>query len=96
VALWASGVRIPLPAPFLQVRFLSVLIQEIISLMYTPEQNAQPVLDAMHIHPALNEVVQRAFQSLMTTEQYRHMIEHGQYTRRALECAERDTTVDQK
>jgi len=44
--------------------------------MYTPDQNAQPVLDTMHIHPALNEVVQRAFQSLMTTEQYRHMIEH--------------------
>jgi len=54
----------------------SVLIQEIINLMYTTEQNAQPMLDAMHIHPALSEVVQHAFQSLMTTEQYRHQLEH--------------------
>lgn len=54
----------------------SVLIQEIINLMCTPEQSAQPMLDAMHIHPALSEVVQRAFQSPMTTKQYRHLLEH--------------------
>jgi dihydrolipoamide dehydrogenase len=51
----------------------SVLIQEIINLMYTPEQSARPLLDAMHIHPALSEVVQRAFQALMTPEQYHHL-----------------------
>jgi len=55
----------------------SVLIQEIINLMYTPEQSARPLLDAMHIHPALSEVVQRAFQGLMTTEQYHHQLEHA-------------------
>ena len=54
----------------------SVLIQEIINLMYTPEQSARPLLDAMHIHPALSEVVDRAFQGLMTPEQYHHEMEH--------------------
>jgi dihydrolipoamide dehydrogenase len=49
----------------------SVLIQEIINLMYTQDQAARPLLDAMHIHPALTEVVQRAFQGLMSVEQYR-------------------------
>jgi len=55
----------------------SVLIQEIINLMYTPEQSARPLLDAMHIHPALSEVVQRAFQALMTPQQYHHQLQHA-------------------
>jgi len=55
----------------------SVLIQEIINLMYTADQSARPLLDAMHIHPALTEVVQRAFQSLMTPAQYRHQLQHA-------------------
>jgi dihydrolipoamide dehydrogenase len=55
----------------------SVLIQEIINLMYTPEQSARPLLDAMHIHPALSEVVQRAFQGLTTVEQYHHQLQHA-------------------
>ena len=54
----------------------SVLIQEIINLMYTHEQSAEPILHGMHIHPALNEVVEKAFDSLMTPEQYHHVIEH--------------------
>ena len=54
----------------------SVLIQEIINLMYTQDQSARPLLDAMHIHPALSEVVQRAFQGLMTVEQYHHQLQH--------------------
>jgi hypothetical protein len=29
----------------------------------------------MHIHPALSEVVQRAFTTLMVPEQYHHIIE---------------------
>jgi len=56
--------------------YASVLIQEVINLMYTPEQSAEPMIKGMHIHPALNEVVERAFHSLMTTEQYHHVIEH--------------------
>jgi dihydrolipoamide dehydrogenase len=55
----------------------SVLIQEIINLMYTPDQSARPLLNAMHIHPALSEVVQRAFQGLMTVDQYRHQLQHA-------------------
>ena len=41
----------------------SVLIQEIINLMYTREQ-AGAMYRALHIHPAMNEVVQRAFYNL--------------------------------
>jgi len=54
----------------------SVLIQEIINLMYTPDQSAESVINGMHIHPALNEVVERAFGSLMSPERYHHLIEH--------------------
>ena len=54
----------------------SILIQEIINLMYTPERSAQPILEGMHIHPALTEVVERAFRSLTSPEQYHHVIEH--------------------
>ena len=54
----------------------SVLIQEIINLMYTPEQSAEPIMNGMHIHPALSEVVERAFNPLMSPKQYRHNLEH--------------------
>jgi mycothione reductase len=54
----------------------SVLIQEIVNLMYTRDQSAKPILRGMHIHPALSEVVAKAFDSLMTPEQYHHLIEH--------------------
>jgi dihydrolipoamide dehydrogenase len=53
----------------------SVLIQEIISLMYTPTQSAEPIIDGMHIHPSLSEVVQRAVASRMPVDQYHHMME---------------------
>jgi len=56
--------------------YASVLIQEIINLMYTPERSAEPIVNGMHIHPSLNEVVERAFRSLMTPEQYHQLIEH--------------------
>ena len=56
--------------------YASVLIHEIIPLMYTAEQNSKPILEAMHIHPALSEVVDRAFRSLMPPEHYHHLIEH--------------------
>jgi mycothione reductase len=53
----------------------SVLIQEIIDLMYTKTQSLAPLNEAMHIHPALSEVVARAFHSFMTPDQYRHFLE---------------------
>jgi dihydrolipoamide dehydrogenase len=54
----------------------SILIQEIINLMYTREQSAQPMQESIHIHPSLSEVVQRAFGSVMSPEQYRHLLGH--------------------
>lgn len=53
----------------------SVLIQEIINLMYTPEQSFAPILNGMHIHPSLSEVVEKAFISLMPPAHYRHILE---------------------
>lgn len=38
-----------------------ILIQEIVNLMYTHDGTFYPMYQAMHIHPALSEVVQRAF-----------------------------------
>lgn len=54
----------------------SVLIQEIINLMYTPSGSWAPLRAAMHIHPGLSEVVDRAFQRLMPVDQYHHMRSH--------------------
>jgi mycothione reductase len=48
----------------------SVLIQEIINVMYSPTRSAEIIDEAIHIHPAMNEVVQRAFGSLMPVEHY--------------------------
>ena len=56
--------------------YASVLIHEIIPLLYTKEQSAKPILNSMHIHPALNEVVERAFRSLMPPEHYHHLLGH--------------------
>jgi dihydrolipoamide dehydrogenase len=53
----------------------SVLIQEIIDLMYTPDQSAMPIISGMHIHPALSEVVERAFGGLMEPDDYHHVAE---------------------
>lgn len=56
--------------------YASVLIQEIVNLMYTRTQSAEPLMAAMHIHPALSEVVARAFGSLVPPKEYHHIIEH--------------------
>ncbi len=42
----------------------TVLIQEIINLMYTKDMSPVPIFRGMHIHPALSEVVQKAFYNL--------------------------------
>ncbi len=52
----------------------SILIQEIINLMYTPEESADPILLGMHIHPALSEVVKKAFYSLVPPAHYHHVL----------------------
>ena len=53
--------------------YASILIQEIVNLMYTKEETSGPITQGMHIHPALSEVVQRAFFSLMPPEHYHHL-----------------------
>jgi dihydrolipoamide dehydrogenase len=55
----------------------SLLIQEIITLMNTEEEGMRAIIDGMHIHPALSEVVERAFFSLMPPYQYEHMLKEG-------------------
>jgi mycothione reductase len=57
--------------------YASIMIQEIINLMYTEKQDARPLMDSMHIHPSITEVVDRAFSSLMEPHEYHHMMEHG-------------------
>jgi dihydrolipoamide dehydrogenase len=42
----------------------SVLIQEIVNAMVSGKGDFAPIVQAMHIHPALSEVVQNAFGSL--------------------------------
>ncbi len=54
--------------------YASILIQEIVNLMYTDDESAVPVFRGMHIHPALSEVVERAFFSLAPPD---HWHVHG-------------------
>jgi len=42
----------------------SILIQEIVNAMITENKTYAPIVRAMHIHPALSEVVQQAFGNL--------------------------------
>ncbi len=42
----------------------SVMIQEIVNAMTTEDKTFIPIVRAMHIHPAMTEVVQRAFTNL--------------------------------
>jgi dihydrolipoamide dehydrogenase len=58
----------------------SILIQEIVNLMYTERRDARPLMDSMHIHPAMSEVVDRAFGSLMEPGEYHHVLQHGQHS----------------
>ncbi|MBN1328406.1 MAG: dihydrolipoyl dehydrogenase [Candidatus Heimdallarchaeota archaeon] len=57
----------------------SVLIQEIINLMYTTEQSIVPIMMGIHIHPALSEVVERAGSNLMSVDEYHHLLNHYSY-----------------
>jgi len=50
----------------------SVLIQEIVNLMYTTNQTFLPIYHGMHIHPSLSEVVERAFSNLHSHKHDHH------------------------
>jgi mycothione reductase len=45
-----------------------ILIQEVINVMNAGEGTVHPLVEAMHIHPALPEVVQRAFYNIRESE----------------------------
>ncbi len=51
----------------------SVLIQEVVNLMYTGDGTAVPIYRGMHIHPSLSEVVERAF---MNVHVHDHVHDH--------------------
>lgn len=48
----------------------SILIQEIVNVMYTDSMTVDIIDRAIHIHPAMSEVVQRAFGSLIPLAHY--------------------------
>lgn len=52
--------------------YASILIQGVINVMYAPGENLDVMLDAMHIHPAMPEVVERAFGALAPVGGHRH------------------------
>jgi len=54
------------------------LIQEVINAMYSGEGSVHPIADALHIHPALPEVVQRAAYNLRKPG---HTHQHGGHRR---------------
>jgi mycothione reductase len=57
----------------------SILVQEIVNVMNAPTQSAEIIGESIHIHPAMSEVVQRAFGSLMPVEHYHeHMHEESE------------------
>ena len=55
----------------------SLLIQEIVTLMYSASPTVLPITDGMHIHPALSEVVERAAGNLMPPAEYHERLERG-------------------
>src|SRR5437870_3385029 len=54
--------------------YASILIHEIVNVMYTSDRSSDTINEAIHIHPALSEVVQRAFGALMPVEHYHHHV----------------------
>lgn len=54
----------------------SVLIHQIIPLMYTELRSPAPIMRAMDIHPSLSEVVTGAFFSRLPPEHYHHVLKH--------------------
>ena len=55
----------------------ALLIQEIVTLMYSASPTVLPITDGMHIHPALSEVVERAADNLMPPAEYHERLERG-------------------
>ena len=58
-------------------REAALLIQEIVTLMYSASPTVLPITDGMHIHPALSEVVERAAGNLMPPAEYHARLQRG-------------------
>jgi dihydrolipoamide dehydrogenase len=56
--------------------YASILIQELVNAMYDGNQGPENLRKSMYIHPALNEVVQRALYSIYGVDEYHHMLSH--------------------
>ncbi len=52
----------------------SVLIHQIIPLMYTESGSMEPIMRSMDIHPSLSEVVTQAFYSRLPPKHYHHFM----------------------
>jgi mycothione reductase len=50
----------------------SDLLQELVTLLYTPARTVDPITEGMHIHPALSEVVERAVFALRPYDHKHH------------------------
>jgi mycothione reductase len=57
--------------------YASMLIQELVNAMYTGDQGPADLRRSMYIHPALNEVVQRALYSVYEVDEYHHLLSHA-------------------
>ena len=57
--------------------YASILIQEIVAVMYTTTRDSRILTEAIHIHPSLSEVVQRALGSPIPVEHYHHQLLEG-------------------
>lgn len=57
--------------------YASMLIQEIVNAMYTGDQGPTELRRSMYIHPALNEVVQRALSSVYEVDEYHQVLSHA-------------------
>jgi mycothione reductase len=55
----------------------AILIQEVVTRMYSPDRSVDPIWNGMHIHPALSEVVERAAGNLVTVDEYAHLLAHA-------------------
>ncbi|MHA1996006.1 MAG: FAD-dependent oxidoreductase [Candidatus Hodarchaeales archaeon] len=49
--------------------YASILLQEIITQMYTEEGTYSPIVNGMHIHPSLSQVVEKVFTRLVPLSQ---------------------------
>jgi dihydrolipoamide dehydrogenase len=56
--------------------YASMLIQELVNAMYTGDQGPTDLRRSMHIHPALNEVVQRALYAVYDVDEYHRTVSH--------------------